>query len=143
MRYLLIIQQLLLLILSFDALGMDEQSSSPADSPPPVSILGYASQRSLETKIVRLESAYQLLGKEHEELRNSLEQLQGQLTSNNQIIDALNNYQSSVNELIPFIRTLIMKNAQFFGPVEITRFTRICDNIIDAEADCKKKTYGE
>lgn len=97
----------------------------------------------LEAKIIVLEHNLPMYLKAYEDLTTELDNSQRIVVSNNQVIDSLNHYQASVSALLPFVQKLVTSNAYLFEAAEMGRFLKIYDDIIEAEADCKKKTYGE
>lgn len=98
---------------------------------------------SLENKIDYLEERMREYSPNVEQLTIDLENAHKIISSNNEVIDSLHHYQVSVNEIMPFFEKVIISHPELFSNTEISRFTQIMETIINAEADCKKKIYGE
>jgi hypothetical protein len=65
------------------------------------------------------------------------------MANNNQIIDSLVHYHTTFNELLPFLKEIIISNQSLLSAAEFSKFTRVYEAIIHADKDLKKKLYGE
>ena len=98
---------------------------------------------SLENRIELAEERLREYSPNVEQLTTDLDNAQRVISSNNEVIDALHHYQVSVNEIIPFFEKIILSHPQLFNQTELARFGQIVETIVNAEAECKKKIYGE
>ncbi len=97
----------------------------------------------IETRLTIVEEAIRHYSPVIEQLHTDLENANRIIVSNNEVIDALHQYQVSVNEIIPFLQKVIVSKSKVFNEIEMSRFAQVMETVIAAEADCKKKTYGE
>jgi hypothetical protein len=96
-----------------------------------------------ESRIATLEKKIPAYLRAYDENAAILQNSQHALAQNSTIIDSLINYQTSVNQLLPFIKKIIITNNEILDSFEISQFIKVCDTIIEANDNCKKKSYGD